>query len=302
MTIKSLDRVINPTFFVKLSRVTDANAGLVRGNAVPTGQALYNSLRTGARNFAAGMQMLSAGASFVNVSLDSNERMLEIVSKLEEIATKANRGNLSATNARRFRQEIDTLTGDFEKVIDAASDGPDDFLDVSQLEDVLVRGGLDSKKVRELALSLKRFSHPGEASLESDGTVSTDGNPIPLSDFQRMLRAAIFDDDEPGDDKAGFFARIKGDLKDIRVKLEGNIEALKATRELVGANLNLARSAGLAFLEVSDEMSGFESPEQIAEEIRLKIRRGAAGALAQVNNLEPIMVAGYLAVSSQEEE
>jgi hypothetical protein len=116
-----------------------------------------------------------------------------------------------------------------------------------------------------------------------------------------MLRAAVFNEDEPGDEKSGFFARVKGDLKDIKAKLEGNIEALKATRELVGDNITLARSAGLAFLEVSNEMSGSESPEDIAEQIRLKIRRGASGALAQVKNLEPIMVAGYLAVSNQEE-
>ena len=299
MTVSRLDQVINTTFLRRLSRVTDANKKLASSSGELSGQALYNSLRTGARNFAAGMQMLNASATFVNMSLDVNEKLLDITVKLEEIATKANRGNISPSAARKFRADFDGLAGDFESAIEGASSGADDFLDLTQMEDVLVRSGLDPKKVGELSKSLKRFSHPAETTIDSNGTLATDGNPVPLDEFQRLLRSAIVDDDDPLDERGGFFGRVKSKLKDIRIKLEGNVEALKQTRDLVGDNLKLSRVAGLAFLDVSNQMSGSESAEEIAERIRGKIRAGATSLLAHTKNLETIMVAGYAAVSSQ---
>jgi hypothetical protein len=135
--------------------------------------------------------------------------------------------------------------------------------------------------------------------LNADGQVVSDGNPVPLAEFQRALRSAIVDPDDPTDDRSGFFGRIKKDLQDIKLKLEGNISALKDTAKLVGENIKLARAAGLAFLEVSDQMTGLESAEEIASQIRDKIRSAARPSLAEAHNLEPILVAGLAALGEK---
>jgi hypothetical protein len=302
MTIASLDRIINTSFLTKLSRVAGGSSSRSSSsNAAPSGQALYNSLRAGASNFAAGMQLLNASASFVNVSLDANEKLLEMIDKMYAVATRANKGNVAASDARRYRGEFDALAKKFDDQVNESTDGEFNFFDPTELEATLVRAGLDKTKVAELAVSLKRFSSPSETTVATDGTVSKDGNPVPLAEFQRALKAAIFNEDDPTDDRSGFFRKVRDELQDIQIKLQSNVKALKDTRQLIGDNMTLVRAAGFAFLDVSNEMTGAESAEQIAEQLRARIRSTASGVLSQLNNLEPIMVAGLAALSEKAE-
>lgn len=303
MPVKSLDRVISPALFQKIAKVTGKNSGSGRSSSSVAqeiaGQALYDSLRAGAQNFAAGMQLLGAGATFVNLSLDTSEKLLEIVDKLERIADKANKGNIAGSVGKRMRDEFNSLAEQFDKQIEAAKKDSIDLLDVEQLKAELARAGLESDKISELATSLKRFTHPAESTLNADGELVSDGNPVPLAEFQRALKSAIIDPDDPSDDRSGFFSRIRKDLQDIKLKLEANVSALKDTGKLVGENIKLVRAAGLAFLEVSDEMTGLESAEKIASQIRDKIRSAARPSLAEAHNLEPILVAGLAALGEK---
>jgi len=303
MAISSLERIINTTFLTKISRASSGSASQSpissSSNQQLAGQALYNSLRVGAQNFAASIQLLNGSATFVNLSLDTTEKLLEMVTKLETLATKANKGNISGTAAKQLRAEFDLIAGNFDKTIDVATDDERDIFDIEQLKGVLGQAGLDPAKVSELALALKRFTHPAEPTVGSDGSVVSEGNPVPLEDFQRALRAAIVDPDDPTDERSGFFGKVKTKLKDIRIQLETNIKALKDTTKLIGDNMTLARAAGFAFLDVSNEMTGSESAEDIAEQIRQRIRGTARSVLGQAHNLEPIMVAGLAALSEK---
>jgi hypothetical protein len=301
MSISSLDRVINTSFLTKLSRVTQTSSrSRSSGNQELSGQALYNSLRAGASNFAAGIQLLSASATFVNISLDANEKILEMIKKMEAMANKANRGNVSASEARQYRDEFLKAYNDIDETIQAATEGENNFFDTVQMEDVLVRSGLDQKKVGELAIALRKFQSPTETSIGSGGEVSSDGNPVPIADIQRALKSAIVDPDDPSDDRSGFFSKVRKELQDIKIKLETNVKALKGTTQLIEDNITLVRAAGFAFLNTSNEMTGSESAEAIAEQLRARIRTDAAAVLTQSKNLEPIMVAGLAALSQKE--
>jgi hypothetical protein len=301
MSISSLDKVINTTFLTKLSRVTESSSrSKSSGNQELSGQALYNSLRTGASNFAAGIQLLAASATFVNISLDGNEKLLEMVKKMESMANKANKGNVSSSEARQYRDEFVKLYGEVDDTIKAATEGENNFFDTVQMEDVLVRSGLDQKKVGELATALRKFQSPTDTSVSSSGEVSSDGNPVPIADIQKALKSAVIDPDDPTDDRSGFFSKIRKELQDIRIKLETNVKALKGTTKLIEDNMTLVRAAGFAFLDVSNEMTGAESAEKIAEDLRAKIRTTAGAVLTQSKNLEPIMVAGLAALSQKE--
>jgi len=296
MTVKSLEKIIDTTFLTKLYR---ASGGAPKGTSSKgelSGQALYNSLRAGAKNFAAGYQLLNQGVSFLNVSLDTNERLLGVVQSIQEMVDKANRGNLSASTARQDRLKIDQLAKDFDRIVDEARDQKIDPLETQSMEDTLVRAGLDREKISELAALMKKISSPTESSIASDGTVSPDGNPIPLADIQRQLRAAVFDDDEPLDDKSGFFTKVKSKLRDIQLKLETNVKAIKGTINFVKDNMTVVRVAGLAFLDASNDLKGTESAEAIAEIIRGRIKSSSGSAVGQAHNLESVMVAGLAAL------
>ena len=297
MTVRSLEKTIDSTFLTKLYRASGSASKGAASKGELTGQALYNSLRTGAKNFAAGYQLLNQGVSFLNVSLDTNERLLEVVQSIQEMVDKANRGNLSASTARQDRLKIDQLAKDFDKIVDDARDQKIDPLETQSMEDTLVRAGLDREKISELATLMKKISSPTESTIASDGTVSADGNPIPLTDIQRQLRAAVFDEDEPLDDKSGFFTKVKSKLRDIQIKLETNVKAIKGTINFVKDNMTVVRVAGLAFLDASNDLKGNESAEAIAEIIRGRIKSGSGSAVGQAHNLESVMVAGLAALS-----
>lgn len=298
MSITSLDKVINTNFLAKLSKVSggsQTSSPLGQSAASSTSlspQVLYDSIRAGARNFAAGFQLLNASATFVNISLDTNERLLDIVGDLQSLTKKANKGNISGTQARKMRAEFDELADRFDKLIEDATEGEQDYFDPKELEDVLVRAGLDKQKVTELAVNLRKFVSPAEQNLDSDGNVTNTGNPVPLTEFQKALRTAVVDPDDPSDDRSGFFTKIGKTLQNLQLKLEGNIKSLKDTASLVGENITLTRAAGFAFLDVSNEMTGLESAEELVADIQKRIRQDAATSLPQLKNLENIMIAG----------
>lgn len=296
MTVRSLEKIIDSTFLTKLYRASGSASKGAASKGELTGQALYTSLRTGAKNFAAGYQLLNQGVSFLNVSLDTNERLLEVVQGIQEMVDKANRGNLSASTARQNRLKIDQLAKDFDRIVDGARDQKIDPLETQSMEDTLVRAGLDKEKISELAALMKKIASPTESSIASDGTVSADGNPIPLTDIQRQLRAAVFDEDEPLDDKSGFFTKVKSKLRDVQLKLETNVKAIKGTINFVKDNMTVVRVAGLAFLDASNDLKGTESAEAIAEIIRGRIKSGSGSAVGQAHNLESVMVAGLAAL------
>jgi len=296
MTVRSLEKIIDSTFLTKLYRASGSASKGAASKGELTGQALYTSLRTGAKNFAAGYQLLNQGVSFLNVSLDTNERLLEVVQGIQEMVDKANRGNLSASTARQNRLKIDQLAKDFDRIVDGARDQKIDPLETQSMEDTLVRAGLDKEKISELAALMKKIASPTESSIASDGTVSADGNPIPLTDIQRQLRAAVFDEDEPLDDKPGFFTKVKSKLRDVQLKLETNVKAIKGTINFVKDNMTVVRVAGLAFLDASNDLKGTESAEAIAEIIRGRIKAGSGSAVGQAHNLESVMVAGLAAL------
>jgi hypothetical protein len=301
MAIKSLESVISRDLITKLARVSgDSSAtAAASGKAKMQGQALYASLRSGAKHLAAGVQLLNSGISFVNVSLDLNEKLLSIVEDLKQIVDKANKGNISGTSARKYKSDFEALADKFDGIIAGSKQSEFNALDVSTLEDSLVRAGLDDKKISELATMLRRITQPNDAVVDAQGNVTADGNPIPSLDFERSLKAAIYDEDDPTDDKSGFFGRAKAKLKEVELRLQTNVKALNQTRDLVKDNLDLVRATGIAFFEVSNEMTGSESVDQILDTIRSRVRGSAPQVMGQVHNLDGVIVAGLASLNAQ---
>jgi hypothetical protein len=84
--------------------------------------------------------------------------------------------------------------------------------------------------------------------------------------------------------------RMLADLKALRDQISDNVDALDNARQYISNNINLVRTAGFAFLNVSDQLSGSEEAEEVAKLVAAEIRRNANTAqAAQVENLSNIV-------------
>lgn len=85
--------------------------------------------------------------------------------------------------------------------------------------------------------------------------------------------------------------RLLHDLKALKNQIQSNYDALDSARDLIGDNIELVRSAGFAFLDLSEQIGSSEEADDVAREVRKEIRNSPSAALAQAENLENIAVA-----------
>lgn len=86
-------------------------------------------------------------------------------------------------------------------------------------------------------------------------------------------------------------AIVLSDLKALKNQIKENRKIIKEVRGVVEQNIELARSTGMAMLDLSSAISDDVEADAVAAEIRKAVRRGAPGALSQLGNLEAVIVA-----------
>jgi len=86
-------------------------------------------------------------------------------------------------------------------------------------------------------------------------------------------------------------AIVLSDLKALKNQIKENRKIIKEVKGVVEQNIELARSTGMAMLDLSGAISDEAQAEAVAAEIRKAVRRGAPGALSQLGNLESVIVA-----------
>jgi len=308
MSVSSLRQVVSGSFVSNLSKVGKNSASNELKSLKGKGEALDVSLRNGAKNFGQGIQALNVAISYINVSRATNERMLNIVDKLELLVVKASKGTLGAQGGEMAQVEFQHLARDFQKELKGSTIRGEDVLNLKDLSSILVRAGLDPEKVEGVSEALDGFS-----SLDSPSSDAQDGEPLPASTsqtrlpvdtFARGLREvagtfgeALQEGEETGGG-IGTFKEVRDRLKAVRATLKGNVDALKRTSDVIGKNMALARATGLALLDLSGTVSGSEKPEDIADALQRLIRKAAPQALSQAGNLNSILVAGLTLTNS----
>jgi hypothetical protein len=304
MAISSLRTVVTASFIQGLSSGGSGGRAAATGKGKDT-QAIDVTLRSTAKNFAAGVQSLNVGISYVNVSRDFNRRLLTTVDKLEGLVSRAGKGNLTSSSAKVMRDEFESLARDFQDTLKRSKIQGRDVLDPSTLADVLGDAGLSSEKVDELRVAFREMRSLSQASIGAEGESISLPPTIPVDEFTSAVRrSTVSDEAEEGaepEDVAANFSGIRDSLKRIRSTLKDNLSALDKTTEVLKQNLEISRAAGLAFLDVSNNVKGNESPEDLADAIRRQIQSAAPRALSQAHNLESIMVAGLTASQKQQD-
>ena len=94
--------------------------------------------------------------------------------------------------------------------------------------------------------------------------------------------------------------QMLADLKALKEQITTNIDAADKVGKFLSDNISLVRAAGFAFLAASSDsrLSSITDAEQLAAEVRAKIRANPGVALSQAGNLEAITVASLVLDSS----
>ncbi len=301
MAVTILSRVIDESFVKTLTKVGTSSSSDSTGQTTLRAKqevSLSEGLRSGARSFGAGIQLLNIGISYINVSRAANEKLLGVVEKLERVLTKASRGGITPGKAQSLKQSFGELVGDFEGVLKETAAQDINVFKVDDLANILARAGLDRDNVNEISNAFKKITSLSDSRIDKSGEVSTSADLIPKEQFYRVLKQSIRDPDEVvgDDDGSGGFSAVRSGMKKLRQTLQSNVKALNQTTDVIGRNIELVRAVGLAMLDLSSSIAGDATAASIAEELQGRIRTSAPLLLSQAHNLEAISVAGLLAV------
>ncbi len=260
------------------------------------------TLQRGARGAAASIQSLNAGISYINVAADYTSNMLNVVEALDSLVQKAGKGNIPPSKAKQYKNEFDQLSRAYGELVAGSVVKGRDLLDTTEMAAVLKRGGLDPSKVDELEAAFRKVSSFSGVTVSSNGETTSNAELFPAEEFYRAVRQATRDPEDPpqSDDGSAAFQKIRLAVKEIRRKVESNIESLNVAASLVQKNIELVRATGFALLDASQSVSGDKAAEVLALEIRGAVRSTARGNLSEAHNLNAILAAGLLAVSEKE--
>jgi hypothetical protein len=88
---------------------------------------------------------------------------------------------------------------------------------------------------------------------------------------------------------------VINNLEAIQERIAENQQTLNDAKDIIGSNLDLVRAAGVAFLDMSDQITGEPEARDVAAELARRIRADAKSAVSQAGNLELVVVAALTA-------
>lgn len=92
--------------------------------------------------------------------------------------------------------------------------------------------------------------------------------------------------------------RTLNDLKALKKQIGDNEKAIDFALNTMRKNVQLTREAGLAFLEIADQITSESKAEDVARRLHTEILGNASAALSQAENLEPLVLAALNRLSA----
>ena len=305
MAVTSLSKIVNEGFIKAITQAgTSSSSALSSSTGTSLGKktevSLSSGLRSGARDFAAGVRLMNTGISVINIARAANEKLLDIVGKLDEVVADAARSGVTAGKAKRLQASFAALSRDFDRLLKETAAQKTDVFDPAEVSAFLARAGLDKQNVEELALAFKKITPLADSRVDSQGNVTSTANLIPKAQFLSSLKRAVTDPEDPlAEEPTGGFSGVKTKMRELRQVLDSNIKALDDASEVVGRNLKLVRVVGLAMLDLAGSIPSNATAASVAEELQTRIRQQAPLLLGEAHNLQAIAIAGLTATSSK---
>ncbi len=269
---------------------------------------LSSSLRLGAQTFASSIQILNSTISFLNTTKEDLEEILKITGKVISLAENGGSRSTSSEARKKLAVEFHRLGGEYRRVVDNATIGDYDVLSKEDIAGALELVGLDKATSDSIAAIFKKFSLSGsDDSLASDHMTAPKPIHISPSAFLQQVivdgstttmhvprRApegnTVFDENRELRHRVDWLFLL-ADVKELNEQVRKNLKAIDYGLDVIGENIDLIRGAGFAFLDISNQLKGSEEAEEVVKMLQQQIRQNASAALAQAENLNPIVVA-----------
>lgn len=257
---------------------------------------ISSGLRTGAQTLASAVQVLNATISFVNVADADLEKLGKITDKMLSIVEEAAGGGIGYQRRLEIDNEYRRLGQEFRDIVDLAEYEGDNYLTLDGLGAIFARSGLSQEESDSIQGVLSEFVVGTDGSLASVETKGARPPRVSQSAYAAEGRQSYSEFEDIFDPERSLLDRVDAsvlaeDLRALKSQITDNREVLTEARKVVGLNLDLVSSTGLAMLEVAEKITSADDADKVAHEIRTLVRKDARAALAQAENLEPIIVA-----------
>jgi flagellin-like hook-associated protein FlgL len=242
MGVSSLNRVITSDFISGLStsgKSTSAQDIARQAMSKGSDEPISVTLRRGAQGAAAAVQSLNAGISYINIAEQFTTSLLEVVSQVDALVTKAGKGNITPSNARVYKDQFDRLSATYTKVIKSSVVKGKDLLNVEEMKSALQRAGLNVDQVSELQNAFKRVTSFSMVEVNDKGQVLSKDDIIPPEAFYKALRQATRDPEEPAqsDDGSIAFASSREAVKEIKDHVVENLKSLSIAKNYIKSDV-----------------------------------------------------------------
>jgi len=300
--VAGIESVLTTKFLSALARSGGSTTSR-RGRQPSAADSVSVALKTGLKAYVAAVQGLSTAASFVNLARSDLGRLKKMVDEMQELARSASKSGTGTQARSEADNRIQRIGKEFEKYVSTAEFQGKNYLSKDGLSSLLTQFGLDESSSKTISDTFQKFSVPEDdtklasefASPDKSILIPEDAYTTPTSVARTSAPdKELFSSDNRIKNRPDAY-RFLQDLSGLEKQIETNVKALDNMQFVVGENLKLARAAGLAFLEQSDsQINNPQDAEEVARELRIKIRQNAGAAIAQAENLESITVASLL--------
>ena len=297
----SLNKVVTDTLVKRFQGLASGGgsneqslAKALRGDSSEA--SIRSGLRTGAQTFAKAIQGLNLGITFFNTAKATLEDLDKITDKLIELAQRSSKSTTSSQERYEADLEFKKLGRSFKKIVDEAKIGENEFLNLEGISGFLLNFGLDQKSSQSIEETFKKFKVvAGDDSLASLNAQGPRPARIPPQAYSATAGFSveyekIFEEQVSIRTRPNAY-KVLSDLEALKKQITDNSKALDNGIEIIGKNIDLVRAAGFAFLDLSEQISDSDTADEVAQQLRRRIRIDAPGALSQAENLESIVVA-----------
>lgn len=302
MSVAGIESVITTRFLSALASSGGSTTGSSLTKA-PSQDSVTVALNTGLRAYVAGVQGLNTAASFVNLARSDLGRLSDLVKKMREFATAASKSGTGAQARSEADNRIQRLGKEFEKLVTTAKFQDQNYLSKDGLAGLLTNFGLDATSSKSISDSFDRFVVPAtDDSLASEQVepdrsivIPDDAYTTPVSVSRKTnVTGDLFDTTRRIKNRPDAYQFLQ-DLSALDKQINKNEKALDNLQDVIGQNLQLVRGTGLAFLAQSQsQLDNPQDAEEVARQLRIKIRQNAGAAISQADNLQAITVASLL--------
>lgn len=302
MSVAGIETVVTTKFLAALARSGGAVTSRT-GKTPSDSDKISVALKTGLKAYVAAVQGLNTAASFVNLARTDLAHLKDLVVEMKDLAARASKAGTGSQARSEADNRIQTLGKQFEKYVASAKFQGNNYLTTDGLSGLLTNFGLDEASSQTISDSFEQFQTTDQdtalasefAKPDTSILIPEDAYTSPVSvSRQTKVDGELFDTERRLKNRPDAY-RFLRDLSGLEKQIEKNDKALEHLGQVVGENLKLARATGLAFLDQSN--SQIENPqeaEEVARQLRMKIRANAGAAVSQADNLEAITVASLL--------